>query len=1241
MSRDILDDIISDFNPEKFIKFFRSKNTFFSPRQEELTQYNDDNFKNGKKLGEINFKDNSLIIYYFQAEQELSEKSGKKAQYEKSKKILKETQTDTGIFIYYDQKDNFRFSLIYANYLGRRRDWSTFRRFTYFVSKEFTNKTFLLRIGDGDFSDLEKIKDAFSVEKVTKEFYEDIANWYFWAVQHSTFPKDAEEDNGRNIAIIRLITRLIFIWFMKERGLVQGVLFEQSQVAQLLKDLSAEKTTYYKAILQNLFFSTLNTKIENRKYRFQKSFQGRNKDYMDHSIYRYESYFKDNETMLSVFKDIPYLNGGLFDCLDKPSKDNENQGEVRIDGFTDKDVGLNIPNFLFFTDLADADLNKDYGTKNKKYKVRGVINILSSYNFTIDENDPNDQEIALDPELLGKVFENLLASFNPETASTARKATGSYYTPREIVDYMVTQSLENYLKTNLEGVDELDSKLGKLLLNKDDINPFDYQETLIIVNLINDLRIVDPAVGSGAFPMGILNKLVFILSKLDPDNTLWKATQLKAVEDNITDPVLRKKLLDQIEEQFTYKNFDYGRKLYLIQKCIYGVDIQQIAVEIAKLRFFISLLVDEKIDKSKENWGIEPLPNLDYKIMQGNSLVEEYEGVKLFDERLLNVELPSKEEIDEVKQKIKYIQKDLLPYYQKNPQWDKNPKLERPSELTILESEHNRLKSIQKDLEKLNRSGIKINNQQLLLQSDEIKSQKVWVELQKLHKQIFTPSLSKDEKNNIRELVDELEWKLIEETLREQNKIKELEKIKKLENSNTKPFFLWKLYFPEVFEEKGGFDVVIANPPYIRQEEISNKDELKKEYRIFNSVADLYTYFYERGLKLLRKGGVLTFITSSKFTRARYGFNLRKYLKEKMCIKSIVNFGDKHIFEAVTNTLIFIAINEATESNTFNYSDEIEAPDKVVFPQGDLQDSEWTIDNPEIISLKKKIENEGTPLKDWNIQMFRGLLTGYNEAYIIDTPTKDKLCKQDKQNLALIKPIIRGRNIRDYSHNWNGEWIIFIPWHFPLQNDSSITKASKEAEKIFARTYPSIFEHLSQFKENLTKRNQSETGIRYEWYAMQRYAADYIDHFKKEKIIWIELTDKNRFSYSESEEYVLAGAFMMTGESLKFLLAFLNSKLCLFYFSLICNSSGMATIQWKKFALEKVPIKKLSADDQKPFIKVVDKILAITKDEDYLQNSAKQDEVHGYENQIDQLVYKLYGFKPEEIAIVEGKNEKS
>lgn len=1178
MSRDILNNIINDFDPEKFIKFFRSKNTSFSPRQEELTQYNDGNFKNGKKLGEISFKDNSLIIYSFQAEQELSEKTGKKAQYEKGKKILRETQTDAGIFIYCDQNGNFRFSLIYANYLGSRRDWSTFRRFTYFVSKKFTNKTFLQRIGDGDFSSLEKIKDAFSVDKVTKSFYTDIANWYFWAVQNVSFPKDAEdEENGRNTAVIRLITRFIFIWFMKERGLVQGVLFEQSQIAQLLKDLSAEKTTYYKAILQNLFFSTLNTKIDNRKYRFQKSFQGKNVDYMDHSIYRYESYFKDNETMLSVFKDIPYLNGGLFDCLDKPSKDNENQGEVRIDGFTDKDVGLNIPNYLFFSDLTEVNLNKDYGTKNKKYTVRGIVNILSSYNFTIDENDPNDQEVALDPELLGKVFENLLASFNPETASTARKATGSYYTPREIVDYMVIQSLKNYLKTNLAESNELDTKIEQLFSNSDDTNPFTHEQTLRIVKLIDNLRVVDPAVGSGAFPMGILNKLVFALAKLDPNNTIWKETQLKAVESNVTDPVLSKKLRDQVEEQFTQKNFDYGRKLYLIQKCIYGVDIQQIAVEIAKLRFFISLLVDEKIDKTKENWGIEPLPNLDYKIMQGNSLVEEYEGVKLFDERLLNVELPSKEETNEVTQRIKHIQKDLMPYYQKNPQWYKNPKLERPSELTILESELSRLKAVQKDLEKLNQSGTKTNNQQSLLQPDEVKSQMVWMELQELHKQLFSPSLARNEKNDLRQRIDELEWRLIEETLREQGKIKELEKIKKLENSNTKPFFLWNLYFPEVFQERGGFDIVIANPPYGVDIEENDLKAIKKRLRNTANINSAAIFIDFGKNLLLNKQGTLSYIVPKSLLYSEQWFDLVKTLIGKVTVLVDVE-------KAFENVLL----------------------EQVVFVFGNSITTESYL-------ARKFLNNEFIR----STQINNDMVTQF-KAWICDV-TNDELEIADKILNSKIKLL---GNISETKRGVGLQKYLKRKGEFPVVGGKNITRYGFNGNKGY----------LS--KQELTS-NKSKVSFMHQSKIMSQNIVAHVQNPIPHLVITATYDEKGKVLALDTVNNTVLN---MDHYHPKYILAIMNSSLVCWYAYKFIYCAAIRTMHFDNNYVGKIPIFESSEVGQKSIIETVDKIFEITESNDYIQNTFKQNQVKEHEQQIDQLVYKLYGLKEEEIKIVEGKS---
>ena len=369
-------------------------------------------------------------------------------------------------------------------------------------------------------------------------------------------------------------------------------------------------------------------------------------------------------------------------------------------------------------------------------------------------------------------------------------------------------------------------------------------------------------------------------------------------------------------------------------------------------------------------------------------------------------------------------------------------------------------------------------------------------------------------------------------------------------------------------------------------------------------------------------------ITSSKFLRAKYGVVLRKYLKENATIKSIINFGDKHVFDAITNTLIFIAVKQININNIFDYSCNICDPNIIKFSQAELHDSEWTIDNPEIICLKIKMENNGTLLKDWDVNIYYGIKTGINEAFIIDTKTKECLCQEDLHSSEILKPILRGRDIKRYGYEWAGLWIIGT---FP-------------ALKIDIDKYPAIKKFLIDFgKDRLEQegkklpdgtKSRKKTGNK--WFETQDQI-NYYPEFEKEKIIWIELTDKNKFAYSDKEDYLLAGAFFLTGKSLKYLLAFLNSKLCLFYFSLICNSSGMATIQWKKFALEKIPIKELSNNNQTPFIEIVDKILTITKSSDYFENPAKKEEVKEYEKQIDQMVYKLYDLTPEEIAIVEGK----
>lgn len=652
----ILYNLIQHFQLEAFNTFFRQKNDHLTFPNTPIPTHPNEPFTNGTKIAEGQLPDGKLIICSFLVQKDLTERSGKKAQYELGKTILKHERADAGIFIFYDHKGNFRFSFIYANYLGIRRDWSSFKRYTYYVSKEQTNKTFLQQVGEGDFSTLQNIQQAFSVEPVTKQFYNEIQNWYFWAMDQVEFPDDVDKDkNTRNAKnLIRLITRMTFVWFMKTKQLIPDTIFDKTFVDNLLNYTDKTNSTYYKAILQNLFFATLNTKMkkDDPKSRIfideakQRGFY--NDGYLQQGFYRYKRFIKNTDLFLAQFKDIPFLNGGLFECLDKKV----NNKEVRIDGFSDNpknETRLKVPDELFFLEEKEIDIGKHFGNTSRKVKVRGLIPILKSYNFTIDENTPVDEEIALDPELLGKVFENLLASYNPETETTARKATGSYYTPRQIVEYMVNESLIAYLKTKLKNTSsDFEDQLRILLDYNIDINPFDASTSQQIIHAIETVKILDPACGSGAFPMGILHKLVLILHKLDPDNHYWKALQKqKALDETqkafeLGDKAEREERLKDINDAFdtSINEPDYSRKLFLIKNCIYGVDIQEIAVQISKLRFFISLIINQKPDDTKPNRGILPLPNLETKFVAANTLIalEKPQQLQLKDEELEHLE---------------------------------------------------------------------------------------------------------------------------------------------------------------------------------------------------------------------------------------------------------------------------------------------------------------------------------------------------------------------------------------------------------------------------------------------------------------------------------------------------------------------------------------------------------------------------------------------------------------------------
>ena len=496
-------------------------------------------------------------------------------------------------------------------------------------------------------------EQIFNIDLLNERFYRELANWYFWALPQVDFPADLEADSEKRRAtgLIRLLTRLIFCWFLKEKGLIPEKLFHSADLEKVLKDLSPESSSYYQAVLQNLFFATLNQRMgkdgNGKSYRAFARDEGlqRNKTTNDlNNLYRYESFFRESpETALGHFADIPFLNGGLFECLDRTEDGTEKKRY--LDGFSrNAKKRPTVPNRLFFGAQETVNLADIYGdAKRKAEKVSGLIRILNRYKFTIVENTPIDQEIALDPELLGKVFENLLASYVPETGDTARKQTGSFYTPRPIVEYMVDESLKAHLSralTENARMKEPDARAGLDLLfaYTEKEHAFAPTEVGILIAAVDALKILDPACGSGAFPMGVLHKLVFILGKLDPDNDRWKQTQLAKLDSA--------PMREELERAFADNNDDYGRKLYLIENCLYGVDIQPIAIQITKLRFFISLVCDQKTNRNKkDNHGIRPLPNLETKFVAADTLI----GLPISDKDLFIESLiaPIEREIEE------------------------------------------------------------------------------------------------------------------------------------------------------------------------------------------------------------------------------------------------------------------------------------------------------------------------------------------------------------------------------------------------------------------------------------------------------------------------------------------------------------------------------------------------------------------------------------------------------------------
>jgi hypothetical protein len=1133
------------------------------------------------------------------------------------------------------------------------------RRFSYIVGKGESCHTAQSRFLDllqdtENYPTLAQIEDAFSVEAVTKEFFREIANWYFWALKHVRFPEGArkEADGHDHISVIRLITRLIFCWFIKEKRLIPADLFDERKLAGFLKGfapgkVSKKDSVFYKAILQNLFFATLNMEMEKRGWRIN------GKNFMAHCLYRHRDLFAQPSEVLDLFKGIPFLNGGLFECLDKSLGDKDNPRYERIDGFSDRaDSQPMVPDFLFFGEERELDLSEDYGDKKfKKVKVRGLIHTLNRYNFTIEENTPLDQEVALDPELSGKVFENLLAAYNPETGATARKQTGSFYTPREIVSYMVDEALIAYLKTKLEAArppgKDIEPRLRHLFAYNDEPHHFTAPELDALIAAIDNLKALDPAVGSGAFPMGILHKLVFILGKLDPRNEKWKERQVQRVRDTIAtaekteEAALRERTVRELElqiagvnEAFERNELDYGRKLYLIENCIYGVDIQPIAVQIAKMRFFISLIVDQKTDPQAPNLGVRPLPNLETKFVAANSLI----GIERPDAQ---GKLFSNAEVGKLKSDLTGVRHQM--FTARTPskkrdlrERDKTIRLALAEEIrkSFVKANHNEIHQIRLEIEK---TGKALEEEQSKPVEWEItRFTNLFGEMEETR---FDKT--KEKKRYLREQIKALESNLLHATGRDTEidaTANQLAAWDPYDQNLSADFF-----DPEwMFGFNDGFDVVIGNPPYVEHKklkEMSNK--LSATYDVYSGTADLYIYFFEKGLRILADGGLLTFISSNKYFKTRYGTQLRGYLS-RYDIQQIIDFNDIKVFDALVASCI-TQVRKATPSNgllvciaddelkRFPDLDDYVAHKHFRIKSSTLTSEIWQWGKQDKLLLKSKIEKAGKPLSSFSsIGIYRGVTTGYNPAFVVDDITRQELVREDRSNREVIKPLLQGRHIRRWNYVRAHEFLLFVPWHFPLHEDSGISGSSEKAEKAFRAQHPVLYKHLSRFKKGLSERNVDETGVRYEWYALQRCAASYHREFEKEKIIWGLTADKWAFAYDTEGHYLPSNGYILTSgqEPVKYILAIMNSKVMEYYFGFIGIMTAGGAFTLKHETIAAFPLVEPPEKSQKPIIALVDEILAAKK------RDAGAD-VSALEREIDELVYALYGLTPEEIKLVE------
>ena len=984
------------------------------------------------------------------------------------------------------------------------------------------------------------------IEALNRRFYSELFSWFHRAVRECRFPDDGAGDGNAQRHVIRLITRLLFIWFLKEKGLVPDELFDEDFARTALKKHAPDRSDYYRAVIQNLFFATLNTEIGRRAFRPDTgpARRGKNPAYRDFSKYRYRGLLTDPDGFVRKLKSVPFVNGGLFDCLD------EFPGGRRIDAFTDhlaQGKDLHVPTRLFF-DAED-----------------GLFPLFRNYKFTVEENTPLDREVALDPELLGRVFENLLAAYNPETRETARKSTGSYYTPRHIVDYMVDEALVASLAQNVRPADDdaaqLRDRLRYLLDYErafDDAGElFDPDEKEAVVRAIAELRVLDPAVGSGAFPMGMLHKLTLALKRLDPRNRLWEELQKEHARRktgaafDARDRKEREDELLEISDTFeAYRDSDFGRKLYLIQNGIFGVDVQPIACQIAKLRFFISLVIEQQpTGDPRDNYGIRPLPNLETRFVAANTLI----GLGRGEQRILGNDV-----IKGLEDRLRRVRERYF---------------------------HARTRQIKRRLR----------------EQDDAHRNSLSQELERLE----------FDHDHARAVAD---WNPYDQ------------------NASASWFDTqW------MFSLSEGFDVVIGNPPYIRGEKVPDKAGLRTQFGPFyTGAADIYTYFFRRSVDFLKAKGLLCFITSNKFMRAGYGEPLRTFLVQDAPPLSVFDFGQTGTFDATVRPSVLLAqkagAHNTLRAATMRGKEGTTEPAKYMEENGfpmdvtALSKTGWALVRPSLLRLRDKIEPQGVPLREYQAgKIYRGILTGANDAFVLDEDTRNRLIDEDPASDDLIRPWLQGRDVRRWYVNPTNSYAITIASSANRSWPWSDMESEYEAALVFQDNYPAIHEYLFMSEDRL--RQRQDKGV----FFWELRSCSYYEVFGQPKIIYPIIGKKMRALLDRKNHLANDKCFIIPVDD-AYLLALLNSKVLDLYFRLampcLDDPFDGGDMEFRGAFMERVPIAPANTATKKRLSRLAEKI----------QTAKERDpkaDTETLEQEIDEIVYRLYRLTEKERKLID------